>query len=104
MRKTTLTVSIICGIALIATTACAVPKGRSITFHAGKGNVTFDGSLHNQHAKGCRQCHNPQVFPKMKQGTVHISMAEIYAGKQCGICHNGTAAFAAKGNCARCHK
>jgi c(7)-type cytochrome triheme protein len=43
------------------------------------------------------------MFPKMKQGTVKITMDEIYASKQCGVCHNGGRAFDAKGNCGRCH-
>jgi len=89
-----------------STSVLAVPKGKSLTFSGSNmGAVTFDGTLHNDAAqKGCRDCHNPDVFPKMKQGTVEITMAKIYEGEQCGICHNGTRAFAAKGHCAKCHK
>ncbi|EAT16684.1 c(7)-type cytochrome triheme domain-containing protein [Desulfuromonas acetoxidans] len=89
-----------------SSTVLAVPKGKSLTFAGSSmGAVTFDGTLHNNAAeKGCRDCHNPDVFPKMKQGTVKITMAQIYAGKQCGICHDGGRAFAAKGHCAKCHK
>jgi c(7)-type cytochrome triheme protein len=43
------------------------------------------------------------MFPKMKQGTVKITMDEIYAGKLCGACHNGKRSFDAKSNCNRCH-
>jgi c(7)-type cytochrome triheme protein len=39
----------------------------------------------------------------MKQGTVTITMEQIYAGKLCGVCHNGQRAFDAKSNCNRCH-
>lgn len=89
-----------------STTVLAVPKGRSLTFaRSTMGKVVFDGTVHNNNAKnGCRQCHNPQLFPKMKQGTVHINMKNIYAGEQCGFCHNGKQAFSARGNCKRCHK
>ncbi|MDD3802657.1 c(7)-type cytochrome triheme domain-containing protein [Desulfuromonas thiophila] len=88
-----------------ASVALAVPAGKSLTFDKGApGVVTFDGALHNKAAKSCRECHNPEVFPQMKQGAVTIKMKEIYAGKQCGICHNGERAFSAKGNCQRCHK
>ena len=51
----------------------------------------------------CKDCHNDGLFPKMKQGTVKITMEQIYAGKLCGTCHNGKKAFEAKGNCQRCH-
>ncbi len=103
MKNLTLLLSI-CIIAMLSSTAFAVPKGKTLIFNkAAMGSVTFDGTLHNNHAKGCRQCHNPQVFPKMKHGTVQITMKKIYAGAQCGICHNGNAAFKAKGNCKRCH-
>lgn len=102
LRIITLTLLIV----FMSMPAFAVPAGKSLTFDkAPIGPVQFDGSLHNQAAdKGCRTCHNPDTFPQMKQGTVSIKMEKIYAGEQCGICHNGKKAFAAKGNCNRCHK
>ncbi|MDX1581818.1 MAG: cytochrome c3 family protein [Alphaproteobacteria bacterium] len=39
----------------------------------------------------------------MKQGETEITMEAIYAGRLCGVCHNGQRAFDAKGNCNRCH-
>jgi c(7)-type cytochrome triheme protein len=30
-------------------------------------------------------------------------MEEIYAGRLCGVCHNGKRAFSPAGNCNRCH-
>jgi c(7)-type cytochrome triheme protein len=91
---------------LMSMPAFAVPAGQSLTFDkAALGPVQFDGALHNKAAsKGCRTCHNPETFPQMKKGTVKITMEKIYAGEQCGICHNGEDAFAAKGNCNKCHK
>jgi len=65
--------------------------------------VTFDGQLHKDKSNACKDCHNKNVFPKMKQGTVTITMNEIYAGKLCGTCHNGQRAFDAKTSCTRCH-
>ena len=87
-----------------ATAVQAVPRGRSLTFASSNGAVHFDGTLHNRHAKGCRQCHTPAVFPQMKQGSVAITMAAITSGKLCGICHNGKSAFAPAHNCKRCHQ
>jgi c(7)-type cytochrome triheme protein len=67
------------------------------------GVVKFDGTLHKEAGNVCKDCHNAEMFPKMKQGTVAITMDQIYAGKLCGVCHNGNRAFDAQGNCARCH-
>lgn len=90
----------------LSTNVLAVPKGKAISFDKAKmGAVVFDGTQHNAIVtKGCRECHNPELFPKMKQGSVTITMKNIYAGEQCGFCHNGEKAFAAQGNCMRCHK
>lgn len=68
-----------------------------------KGIVIFNGTTHKNAGLTCSDCHNPDVFPKMKFGTVKISMDDLYAGKYCGKCHNGTKAFLIMGNCERCH-
>ncbi|PLY01896.1 MAG: cytochrome C [Desulfuromonas sp.] len=88
-----------------ASMAMAVPASKSLDFDkSSMGNVTFSGEVHAGAGMKCKECHNKNTFPKMKQGTVTITMDEIYAGKLCGICHNGQRAFSAKGNCNRCHK
>lgn len=88
-----------------ASIALAVPPSKTIEFSGSSmGKVVFDGELHNKHAESCKECHNKDTFPKMKQGTVEITMERIYAGELCGVCHNGQRAFSAKGNCNRCHK
>lgn len=84
--------------------ALAVPSGKVIEFkNSSLGIVKFDGAVHKKAAANCKECHTDGMFPQMKQGTVKITMEEIYAGKLCGACHNGTKAFDAKGNCQRCH-
>jgi c(7)-type cytochrome triheme protein len=84
--------------------ALAVPAGKTLEFSEGPmGVVKFDGTLHKEAGNVCKDCHNAEMFPKMKQGTVAITMDQIYAGKLCGVCHNGNRAFDAQGNCARCH-
>ncbi len=101
-----LSLTFLCAFIFIsAIPALAVQPGKSLTFDkAALGPVQFDGTLHNNAAdKGCRTCHNPDAFPQMKKGGITITMAKIYAGEQCGICHNGTDAFAAQGTCAKCH-
>lgn len=85
-------------------TVLAVSENKTIQFNdSPMGVVTFDGQIHKEAGNKCKDCHNDGMFPKMKQGTVKITMNEIYAGKLCGVCHNGQRAFDAKSNCARCH-
>lgn len=87
-----------------AGTALAVGPGKTLEFKGGpEGTVIFDGSVHKNAGLVCKDCHNPEIFPKMKQGTVTITMSELYAGKYCGRCHNGEKAFMIKDNCSRCH-
>ncbi len=84
--------------------ALAVPSGKVIEFNnSPMGLVKFDGKIHKEAGNKCKDCHNSDMFPKMKQGTVTITMDDIYAGKYCGVCHNGQRAFDANGNCDRCH-
>ena len=84
--------------------ALAIPAGKTIEFkNSPMGVVKFDGDVHKKAAANCKECHNDGMFPKMKQGTVKITMEQIYANKLCGTCHNGKKAFEAKANCQRCH-
>ncbi|MEE4253752.1 MAG: c(7)-type cytochrome triheme domain-containing protein [Desulfuromusa sp.] len=103
MRKITLLLSIL--IFCAVTVAVAVPPGKTLTYdNSSMGPVTFSGKVHKDAGvSSCKECHNKDMFPKMKQGTVEITMDKIYAGELCGECHNGTRAFAAKTSCNRCH-
>ncbi len=84
--------------------ALAVSANKTIEFNKSPmGIVIFDGTLHKEAGNKCKDCHNKGMFPKMKKGTVEITMEDIYAGKLCGVCHNGERAFDAQSNCARCH-
>jgi len=84
--------------------ALAVAPGMVLEFSNNPmGKVVFDGKVHKDAGLVCKDCHNKDMFPAMKQGTVKITMQEIYAGRLCGVCHNGQRAFGTKGNCNRCH-
>ncbi len=84
--------------------ALAVGPGKTLEFAgSAMGTVVFDGTTHKNAGLTCSDCHNPEVFPKMKQGTIKITMSDLYAGKYCGRCHNGKKAFEIKDNCTRCH-
>lgn len=90
--------------ALLSSTVFAVSSDKTIEFKGSPaGAVTFDGAKHQKAVASCKDCHKEGLFPKMKQGTVKITMQEINAGKLCGVCHNGQKAFEAKANCGRCH-
>ncbi|MBF0540531.1 MAG: cytochrome C [Nitrospirae bacterium] len=99
-------------------TAFAVPKGKMLEFkHTKDGSkITFSGDIHAAAGLKCNDCHG-KVFPsvgdavkdvKANGGPMKIKMDDIFAGKYCGTCHNGTMAFAAakdkKENCIKCHK
>lgn len=104
MRIITLIVTVLIAIAF-AGSAMAVPAGKSVEFAGGSaGKVIFDGKTHADKGKKCGDCHT-KLFP-MKKGTVKITMADMNAGKTCGACHDGKAAFKSNdpANCAKCHK
>lgn len=89
---------------LAAAPALAVSSGKVLEFKGGaKGTVKFDGTLHKKAMGNCKDCHVQGIFPEKKLGAVKISMKDIIAGKQCGVCHDGKKAFEAKANCERCH-
>ena len=82
--------------------ALAVPPGEELIFDAGPKPVIFSGQAHADHGLKCPDCHT-SIFKKEK-GNAKIALADHFAGKQyCFTCHNGTKAFAPKGNCAKCH-
>ncbi len=64
-------------------------------------SVTYPHGAHTQWLT-CGNCH-PAIFP-LKKGTepVGVTMANIRAGKQCGVCH-GKVAFPIDSECSRCH-
>ncbi len=102
MKKVILLMSVF--ILSTAIAALAVPASKTLSFDKAKmGAVEFSGKVHKTAGFSCKDCHNAEMFPKKKQGSVHITMKQIYAGEQCGACHDGTKAFAAKKSCKRCH-
>jgi c(7)-type cytochrome triheme protein len=98
----------IAGISLLftimaSTAAVAVGPERQLEFDSPNGAVIFDGATHKSAGLTCPDCHNKDLFPKMKQGTVKITMKDLYAGQYCGKCHDGKSSFMIKGNCIKCH-
>lgn len=66
--------------------------------------VKFDHAAHQKKFE-CKECHggDTPLFAQKKSDT-GMKMADMYAGKACGACHNGKKAFAAKAGCMKCHK
>ena len=94
-----------CVMLTVASVTWAINPGKELKFEkSSMGTVTFSGQIHKDAGVKCKECHNKDMFPKYKQGTVEIKMSKIYAGELCGLCHNGKRAFEAKSNCNRCHK
>jgi c(7)-type cytochrome triheme protein len=103
MKRVSILLSLI-AVLLISGMAWGRIGGGDIVFKPEKGKgVTFS---HDFHVKDlgltCQKCH-PSLFTT-KERDKPVKMAEMYQGKSCGACHNGKDAFAAKGNCSKCHK
>jgi c(7)-type cytochrome triheme protein len=83
----------------------AVGAGKTVEFEAkGSAKVIFDGKSHADAGAKCTDCHT-KIF-QMKKDTAKITMADMNAGKNCGVCHNGEKAFKSSdaANCSKCHK
>lgn len=92
--------------ALLAGTALAEQHGGDIVYSKPVKSVTFSHKVHVED-KGlmCDMCH--ARFFEMKalkaQEYGDFKMQALYEGKYCGVCHNGTMAFASNTRCATCH-
>lgn len=67
------------------------------------GQVEFTHFGHGNAA--CADCHEgvAPLFPQSRTQEGY-KMADMYAGKTCGACHDGKKAFAAMGDCTKCHQ
>ena len=89
----------------MASNVFAIASGKTVEFAGGSnGKVIFDGKSHADADAKCTDCHT-KIF-QMKKGTTKITMADMNAGKYCGVCHNGEKAFKSSdtANCGKCHK
>ena len=104
MRLTIIVLTLLLVVAL-ASNVFAVSAGKTIEFAGGSaGKVIFDGKVHADAGLKCTDCHT-KIF-QMKKGSAKITMADVNAGKYCGVCHNGQKAFKSsdQANCGKCHK
>ncbi len=88
----------------MASSAFATASGKTVEYAGGSsGKVIFDGKSHADAGAKCTDCHT-KIFQMKK--SAKITMADMNAGKNCGVCHNGEKAFKSSdtANCAKCHK
>lgn len=78
--------------------------GGDILFEPKKaGKVIFSHELHIADVGlSCTDCHIKIYINRAKDK--RYSMEEMYQGKSCGACHNGTEAFSLKEDCSKCHQ
>lgn len=78
---------------------------RSKSRKAGMAPVVFSHWSHRSRYT-CRVCHQELGF-SMRQGDTGITRSQYLAGKYCGACHDGVAAFTVKdgpqAQCKKCH-
>ena len=67
---------------------------------AGMRPVIFPHWFHRIRFR-CKVCHSEFGF-EMRAGANRITMGDIYAGRFCGLCHNGNVAWGLE-NCNLCH-
>jgi c(7)-type cytochrome triheme protein len=66
------------------------------------GGSVFSHTAHLEMSFACSDCHNKIFVPGPNR--VSYTMLDMEKGKSCGACHNGKTAFAATGDCQKCHK
>lgn len=102
--KTSSLLTVVLTCLTMAVTASAIDL-RDVAYDTkNAGKVIFSHKQHLQKPgikNNCKACHNT-VF-EMKNKGVHYTMDDMYKGKSCGACHNGTGAFKLQ-QCARCHQ
>ena len=84
--------------------AFAVSSGKTVEYAGvSAGKVIFDGKAHADKGFKCVDCHTKIYQMKKGEG---IKMADMNAGKSCGVCQNGEKAFKTSDptNCSKCHK
>lgn len=78
----------------------------TIIFNVPVKSVIFEHKAHVDMGLDCASCHD-KAF-EMRKGAAEehpdkFTMESLYAGKYCGVCHNGTDAFASNTRCTTCH-
>ena len=109
-RPSRLLVALLAGLPVLCAAGAQMPRlprDRDLPRSADSpGTVTFSHAGHTGERADCTQCH-PRLFP-MTRTTLTMAASrnqheEMNAGRLCGACHNGRAAFA-RDDCSACHR
>lgn len=68
--------------------------------------VVFGHKAHVDMGLSCASCHAKEFEMRKGASEEHpekFNMQALYAGKYCGVCHNGNIAFASDTRCTSCH-
>lgn len=82
------------------------PANKQIVFSRPVKAVIFDHGLHAEMGIECGSCHDSIFKMKIGASEAHpenFTMKALYAGKSCGVCHDGEQAFASNTRCTVCH-
>ncbi|MFZ2958486.1 MAG: c(7)-type cytochrome triheme domain-containing protein [Candidatus Ozemobacteraceae bacterium] len=88
------------------TAAAGIPAMVSFENVGKLGVVEFNHKLHCEKSD-CKSCHEcPAPLFEKKISKIGRKMSDMYAGKDCGFCHNGKdkCPFNARKACGKCHK
>lgn len=78
----------------------------TVVFNLPVKSVIFEHKEHVEMGLDCSSCHDREF--EMRVGAAEeqpekFTMEALYAGKYCGLCHNGSDAFASNTRCTSCH-
>ena len=79
---------------------------QTIVFNHPVKAVVFGHKEHVAMGLDCASCHDKAFEMRKGASEEHpqkFNMKALYAGKYCGVCHNGNIAFASNTRCASCH-
>jgi c(7)-type cytochrome triheme protein len=78
----------------------------TVIFNVPVKTVIFEHKAHVDMGLDCASCHDKAFEMRKGAAEAHpdkFTMEALYAGKYCGVCHNGTDAFASNTRCTTCH-
>jgi c(7)-type cytochrome triheme protein len=78
----------------------------TVVFNVPVKSVIFEHKEHVEMGLDCASCHDREFEMRIGAAEEHpdkFTMEALYAGKYCGVCHNGSDAFASNTRCTSCH-
>lgn len=98
--------AVLMSLALAGTGTAGENHGGDILYTKPVKSVLFSHKTHvEQKGLTCDMCHSGtfEMQALKAQENADFKMEALYQGQYCGVCHNGTMAFASNTRCASCH-